>query len=945
MAESTKIAISRSDAIDKGHSLRRKVLLLLAVSQALLIVGLYWVIESRIQNGYLALEEKALQKDTARAHNALQQEIDALSGLVRDWAAWDQSHDFVRLKHQSYIDSNITFDVFHNIPLDAIAFYNNAGELVYGTGADKEQGQLAPLPALLVSTFSARRKTLLQTEVAGRVNGFLQVGREPWLLSSQPILTSSGEGPVNGTLIMARKLTPTALTTLSEKLLLELAVLPLSGQAATARHGFDSTVLELLKQGRKTVIKPLDSERIESYSYIRDINRKPIEILRLGTGREIIAQAEHTSDSLVVALAVLATVSTGLILLFLDYMVLKRLSRLNEDVHAIREKRDLEMRASVDGDDELGYFAESFNAMLAALAESRADLQLQRDRAATTLSSIHDGVISTDCEGRIEYINPAGERITGWNRGDCKGRYLVEVFQTRDEMGNRPERNIVELCLDKLKVIRETSYFILTNRRGEELYIEKVATPLLKREGACLGSVLVFRDITAKRAMNERLLYQAAHDSLTNLLNRAEFERRLQSLMESGRKEHAEHALLYIDLDRFKVVNDFCGHTAGDQLLQQLAKQMQLQIRGDDILGRLGGDEFGLLLKHCPLGPAYMIAEKIRRRIQDYRFQWEDKGYTVGASIGLVDLHQVPESDNPLHLGDSACYIAKYEGRNRVHIYQPEDQRLARYKGEVHWATEIAAALDQDRFILYAQEVRPLGSTEGRAASSDSYYEILLRMQSRGGELIAPGMFLQAAERYGLIGQIDKWVVNHFFHWLTEQCEQIRKYTRFSINLSGHSLGDTKMLLYLLDRFEYYSVPYKQICFEVTETAAVLNLNRAIDFITEMRDKGCSFALDDFGVGMSSFNYLKNMPIDILKIDGSFVRNIVDQPLDCTFVQSINEIGHAMQLKTVAEFVENEKTLKKLVEIGVDFIQGYGISKPVPLTEVAVSREIEALST
>jgi diguanylate cyclase (GGDEF)-like protein len=427
-------------------------------------------------------------------------------------------------------------------------------------------------------------------------------------------------------------------------------------------------------------------------------------------------------------------------------------------------------------------------------------------------------------------------------------------------------------------------------------------------------------DVTAMHQLTNEMTYQASHDPLTGLVNRAEFERRVRAVLQEAEADGSQHVFCFIDLDRFKIVNDQCGHSAGDALLKQLAKIIKSKIRSSDTLARLGGDEFGLLLEGCQEERGLEILKTIVDNITIYRFVSEDKSYSVGASAGLVVLNQ--HSGNISHImqaADSACYVAKNEGGGRVHVYQPDDQVLAQHTQNIHWAHKIQIALEKNQFKLYAQSIHSLTDDE------EVLHEVLVRMVDDDGSIIPPMAFIPAAERYHLIQSIDRWVIKHTFQSIESGMLQGGLCT---INLSGDSIGDPTMLGYVMDMFDTFTVSPNMICFEITETAMVTNLVQATRFMSQLRGLGCKFALDDFGSGVSSFAYLQSLEVDILKIDGALVKAIAHNKINEVMVNSINTIGHTMQMKTVAEFVENEDIVKKLTRMGIDYGQGYYFSKP-----------------
>lgn len=431
----------------------------------------------------------------------------------------------------------------------------------------------------------------------------------------------------------------------------------------------------------------------------------------------------------------------------------------------------------------------------------------------------------------------------------------------------------------------------------------------------------------------ERVNYHATHDSLTKLVNRREFENRLNEAVRIARQGKATHALLYMDLDQFKVVNDTCGHVAGDELLRQLGSLLNRRIRGADTLARLGGDEFGVLLQSCSINNAISLAETLHEVIQDFRFAWESQTFVLGVSIGIVEITK--ESANltdVLAAADTACYAAKERGRNRIHLYKDDDAELTKRKGEMRWVSRLTSALEDDRFVLYAQPIVPVNPGK----DSQAHYEILLRMLDESGKIIPPGGFICAAERYNLMHQIDRWVIRNTFEFLAENCpaDQHGQHPMISINLSGESMGHDSFLTYINILFREYRIEPGNICFEITETAAIADLSNATRIIDGLKSLGCRFSLDDFGSGLSSFAYLKTLPVDYLKIDGMFVKDIETDPIDFAMVKSITEIGHVMGMQLIAEFVENDAILDKLASINVDYAQGYGIQRPAPLDEI-----------
>ena len=473
---------------------------------------------------------------------------------------------------------------------------------------------------------------------------------------------------------------------------------------------------------------------------------------------------------------------------------------------------------------------------------------------------------------------------------------------------------------------------VLVARDGSTIAVQDSAAPIQDRNGQIVGAVMVFHDVRQERQLHRRLAYLASHDALTGFINRRELEERLSAVLAAVKSEPAKTAaLLYMDLDQFKVVNDTCGHAAGDELLKELSTLLQPRVRESDTLARLGGDEFGVLLEGCSLEKAQYIAGDMLSAIRNYRFNWHEKAFAIGASIGVAAITPSSASaQRVLSTADTACYSAKEGGRNRVHVFRYADEELADRREQMNWIARLTQALEKDSFALYYQPYLPLS----RDPPPQAHIELLLRLVDDDGQVILPGSFIPAAERYNLMPALDKWVIKNAFEAYPALTSRFGAKTVFAINLSGRSMSEEKFEEFIHDQAKLHQVPPQSFCFEITETAAVNQLRKAAAFISGLRSAGFKFALDDFGAGMSSFGYLKNLPVDFLKIDGGFVKDI-DSDLVCrTMVTSVNQIGHAMGIRTIAEFVDRPEVLKELRAIGVDFAQGYLISKPQPLTQV-----------
>jgi diguanylate cyclase (GGDEF)-like protein/PAS domain S-box-containing protein len=548
----------------------------------------------------------------------------------------------------------------------------------------------------------------------------------------------------------------------------------------------------------------------------------------------------------------------------------------------------------------------------------------EKESAQITLQSIGDGVVTTDAGCHVEYLNPIAGELTGWTLDEAAGRHIDDVFRGFHEETCEPLENPLSVAIRRTRPVKSVRPTLLIRRDGNELYIESTAAPIRNDRGEVTGAVLVFHDVSESRELNRRLSYHASHDILTGLVNRREFETRLERALKSARARETSYALCYLDLDQFKMVNDSCGHTAGDALLGQLGALLKAKIRWRDTLARLGGDEFGLLLESCTMEEAVRAAEGLKAAIQEHKFSWDDRSFRLGVSIGVVPI--TPETQDVTSLlaaGDSACQAAKAAGRNRIYSYQENDLDLMRRRREMQWAARITSALEESRFELFRMTIQPLQVEE-----FGSHYEILLRMRDEQGALVSPDLFIAAAERYGITPRIDRWVVETTFRWLVSEADERERLALCSINLSGLSLVDDDFLPFVVRQFQKSGLDPTKICFEITETSAIASYAQASRFINALKELGCRFALDDFGTGLSSFGYLKHFPVDYLKIDGSFVKEILHDPIDREMVRSINEIGHLTGKKTIAEYAANAEIITMLKGMGVDYAQGYGISEP-----------------
>ncbi|MFG6462042.1 PAS domain S-box protein [Roseateles sp. DXS20W] len=562
--------------------------------------------------------------------------------------------------------------------------------------------------------------------------------------------------------------------------------------------------------------------------------------------------------------------------------------------------------------------------VLSTLSMQLAD---QHELMRVTLRSIGDAVITTDAEGLISWLNPVAERMTGWLSSEALGRPLLQVFHIVNEETREVAPDPVAACMAEGRIVGLAHQTLLISKDGTEYGIQDSAAPILNALGDMLGVVLVFHDVSEQRRLSGEMTYRATHDALTGLVNRAEFETRMLRTLRHAQENDSQHALMYIDLDQFKLVNDACGHSVGDQLLQQVSKLLADAVRARDTLARLGGDEFAIILEHCTMEQAARVAQKICDRMDDFRFIHEDRRFRIGTSIGLVPVDRRWASTAAIQqAADTSCYAAKEAGRNRVHAWFDTDAAMRARSHEIQWTSRIENALDQDGFELFAQRIECL-----KDQAQGVHAEVLLRMRNDDGTLAQPGSFLPAAERFHLVSRIDRWVLKRALAWLRglpEPCV----IESLSINLSGRSVGDRAFHAWVLELLaEAGAGVCQRLCLEITETAAVTNLADAAVFIGQVRAAGVKVSLDDFGAGASSFGYLKALPVDYLKIDGQYIRNLVTDALDDAAVRCFVDVAQLMGIKTVAEFVDSPEALNRLKLIGVDYAQGYLLHRPEPI--------------
>lgn len=605
--------------------------------------------------------------------------------------------------------------------------------------------------------------------------------------------------------------------------------------------------------------------------------------------------------------------------------VAKPIAQLAKTAQKVSQEHDYSLRAAKHSSDEMGILVDAFNDMLDTVEIQNKALVSVKNNYQALYDNNPTMVFNLDMQGQIISVNRFGARQLGLSVEELQGCSIFN-FSHPGDINNCNQ--FFQICLNHPEQVHKLESRII-RRNGNVIWVRETAR-LVKDENSHPRLLLVCEDITETRRLSEKIAYQASHDELTGLVNRRQFDIHIQNLVLEAQTNDSYHVLCYLDLDQFKIINDTCGHLAGDELLRQLGDVLRQQVRKMDILARLGGDEFGILMSYCSLEQAVVTGEKLRNAVCDFQFAWENRSFNIGVSIGIAPINRAcGNAVDVLKEADAACYAAKEKGRNRVHVFSPDDEELTMRQGEMQWVEKIRLGIEQNRFQLFGQLIVPIAHDRGGL-----HFETLIRYRDDQGQIIPPGAFLPAAERYNMASPLDRWVISRLFEYLSTTPDLLQRLEMCSVNLSGLSLSDQAMLDFIDEQFRKWQIPTHKICFEITETAAISNLSYARQFIETLRTKGCSFSLDDFGSGLSSFAYLKNLPVDYLKIDGLFVKDILEDRVDLTMVKAINDVAHVMGKETIAEFVENQHIFDLLQTLGVNYAQGYGIAKPVPLREL-----------
>ena len=892
---------------NKFTGLRSKILLALALGMTLLFAVIFIVARSELLNGYIKLEKDKTLIQISSAVSLINEQIIQLNISVKNNAHWDNIYQYALAPNPAFIETNFNDTTFSSLKINAAFIVNAEGVILYKKGLNYANGTPWHIPDILLQ--AAVTGGLLIDPTKDSVSGLFWTPDGICIVSAFDILDSNEKGPRNGTLVMVRLIDKPLLTHIETILGIQLSL--------EAMRDDEILILSPKLSAGEAVVMPLSNTKVAGFALIKPLGNDAKLILSTNGDRKIYEQGQASLKLLYWA-AALAALLLAAFSWLIDKLVITRIEHLNKHVKRIGESATTSGRINaLTGNDEMSSLAQGINSMLARLDASQQALQFEKERAQVTLAGIADAVITTNTKGCLTYMNAAAERLSGMGLEEANGQPLQLLFQLKLEEESP--------LIDSTWLTDLASPFdevLLERADGQRFLVTKSASPLYDENMNLFSTVTVIHDVTMLRKLSTQISYQAKHDQLTGLVNRYEFERKLQEAIDDSATEGRTHCLAYFDLDHFKIVNDTSGHNAGDLLLRQLANQLKQKIRSTDILARLGGDEFALLLNGCDIDKAYQIIENLLQVVQDYRFTADDKVFKIGASFGLtkISINQTLTLSELFSTVDSACYAAKSAGGNRIHIYSQNDDKLKLRTSQQNWVSRIQLALEKNQFVLYAQPITSL------TTNLEQHCELLIRMRSKDGKLYPPGAFLPAAERYRLMPQIDRWVINEALSIMARKGHDFK--TVCAINLSGQSLSDDSLLKYIIKQIKHHGVKAKRLCFEITETAVISNIDQARQFIEDLRALGCRFSLDDFGSGMSSFAYLKNLEVDFLKIDGMFIKSIAHNKIDRAMAESINNIGHVMGLQTIAEFVENDQIIAVLKQIGVDYAQGYGVAMP-----------------
>ncbi len=847
------------------------------------LVSVFYVTSSTILSRSLAkVETQDTRQAIAGVSGIFAQNVEDFGKLRADWSAWDDTYVFIQNGNQQYIKSNLTNEQIASLNVNLILYVNSNSKIVFGTGFDLRTKQITTIPETIIKNIEPSNTLLQPSTPNNNLAGILATPEGLMLVSSQPILTSQGKGTVRGRLIFGRYVDAslTQKLTKTTRFLVTIHALNKSNLSADLQ-----TARSKVSAKNPVFVTSLSEEISVGYVLLNDIYNQPAALLQVNSSRDSYnIQSKKGLGYLLISLCIIGLLFGAIALPLLERLLL---------FYYQRQERE------------------------------------QRYRAVVTQAS--EGIILIDRDNKsfIE-ANNAFLNLLGYSEEELQKMTLYDIIVGDRQQIDQAIYNVTET---NAPLVGEWQCY---TKYDLPIDVEFSANAIAYEEKDAL--CIVLRDIrtrkqaeTALRESEKRLSWQATHDPLTELLNRRAFEQSLDKALLSNQNSQP-HVLCYLDLDRFKIVNDTCGHIAGDELLKQVSSLFQSSLRKTDILARLGGDEFGILLYHCPLDRALQIANTLRERVAQFTFSWRNQTFSIGVSIGIVAINaNFKNLDMALSAADIACYTAKNKGRNQVHIYNSNEGELTQRAMETKWGLIIPQAIENNCFRLCYQKIVPIENS----SIKQEHYEVLLRLEDRSGNIILPVEFLPSAERYNLMQQIDRWVIATLFTHLEQQYQTVWEScpietlpSLYAVNLSGASINDTQFFEFIQQQFARTRIPPEIICFEITETVAITNLAKAAELINKLKLIGCRFALDDFGSGMSSFAYLKTLPVDYVKIDGAFVKEIVESAIALEMVEAIKRIAGVMGIQTIAEFVESDEIFQKLQSVGVDYAQGYAIAKP-----------------
>jgi diguanylate cyclase (GGDEF)-like protein/PAS domain S-box-containing protein len=859
---------------------------------------LYW--------SFCRLERHAVTQRTHQVTHLLANNLERLDTTTIGNADWDETYAFVMGDNEAYREYTLTEGFFQTLELNLIALVDSSQQVVFGHSYDLVAEELQPLPEALEQQIYLHPVLARPPHESSRLVGLLMTPEVPLLLASRPVLTNEMEGSIQGSLIMGRYLDRDALTHLENLTQTDLALYPwLAHQHPADVQQAHEYLTEQSADGSEAIfLHRLNQQQVAGYVLLRDINQRPVLILRVLLPRWVYHQGLLSLGALTMVGAIATLFSV-----VLTWYLLRKLLRYNQERDRIYQ-----------------------------------ELLQEEELAQVTLQSISEGVITIDADGRIKGLNPVAEALTGWSAAAARGIPLSKVVKLIDETNREP---LTEQLIQALQAgdtsLSQAHHSLLVTREGTEVAVDESIAQIRSQDGSITGAVLVLRNADQTRSMTRELSWRATTDALTGLMNRREFESVLAQAITQARNQGEEHILCFLDLDRFKIVNDTCGHIAGDELLRQVSMVLQQTVRKTDTIARLGGDEFALLLHQCPIGQACALAETICQSIAEFRFVWEDNFFEIGVSIGLISIVRKhvamagvsPEQEvqNILAMADAACYYAKQAGRGQIHVYQPGEEAHLPQQQSLS-PRHIEAAFREGKFCLYHQLIAPLRKPH----PFDALHEVLLRLIDNEGNVVTPGGFLPSAERYNLMAKLDRWVVQALLSELADLRQGLSASTQiYMVNLSAASIHNPDFLDFVQAELAAYQIPARAICFEIPESVAIANLTGTLHLIRHLRQLGCRIALDNFRGGMTSFTYLKHLPVDFLKIDGQLSQGITQDETARIIVASIQQIAEHLGIHTIATFVTDTPLKTELTTLGFDYAQGFSIAAPRPLLSRAIA--------